>query len=217
VVFEHTVLLNQIRSSFAHGDFFPALVGACALGERLLHQLVLALHADYVNHRATTKRVRSGHPGNEWSSLIAVLHGWGIFDNEVAEIYGQLEQLRHQAVHFDTDLNAAAREPALAALVALQQIVEHVLEPHGGPPRYIADIPGASYLTLRAEKEPLIRRIFIPNCVLVSPAHRVEPNASASGGWAVYDDSQYACDSLTDEEFAQRVRNSKPSQPPAIS
>jgi hypothetical protein len=59
VVFEHSALLRQVRSSFAHGDFYPALVGACALGERLLHQLVLALREDFVNHRATTRRVRA--------------------------------------------------------------------------------------------------------------------------------------------------------------
>jgi hypothetical protein len=216
VVFEHTMLLRQVRGSFAHGDFFPALVSACALGERLLHQLVLALRADYVNHRATTRQVRKPRLRNEWGALIDVLHGWSVFDDEIADTYRHLEQLRHQAVHFDADLSAAAREPALAALLALQQIVERIFEPHGKPPRYIADTLGASYLTLRAEKEPLIRRIFIPNCVLVSPAHRMEPNESSPGGWTAYDDLEYACDSLTDHEFAQRVRKIEASQTPTV-
>lgn len=33
ISYEHTEPLRQVRSAFAHGDFFPALVGACALGE----------------------------------------------------------------------------------------------------------------------------------------------------------------------------------------
>jgi hypothetical protein len=90
--------------------------------------------------------------------------------------------------------------------LALQQIVEHVFEPHGGPPRYIADTPGVSYLSLQAEEDPLIRRIFIPNCALVSPAHRMESDNAAPGGWRVYDDPEYPCDPLTDEQFAQRLR-----------
>jgi NCAIR mutase (PurE)-related protein len=76
--------------------------------------------------------------------VIAVLQAWGILDEEVAGIYRDLEDLRHSAVHFDPKLTAAGRESALAALLALQGIVEHVFEPHGGPPRYIANTDGAS-------------------------------------------------------------------------
>ena len=64
-------------------------------------------------------------------------------------------------------------------------------------------------LALQAEQEPLIRRIFIPNCVLVSPAHYVEQDSSSPTGWTVYDDPSYACDALTDAEFAGRLRDSK--------
>jgi hypothetical protein len=206
LVFEHTVLLGQVRSSFAHGDFYPALVGACALGERLLHQMVFALREDFLNHPATTKRVRRDKLGNEWGALITVLHGWGVLDEEFADIYRELERRRHAAVHFDPIVNPAVQDPALAALLALQQIVEYLFEPHGGPPRYIADTPGVSYLSLQAEEEPLVKRIFIPNCALVSPNHRMEADASALGEWRIYDDVGYPSDSLTDAQFARRLR-----------
>lgn len=98
VVFEDSVLLGQVRGSFAHGDYYPALVGAATLGERLLHRLVLALRQDYVNHPATTKRVRSGRLGAEWGALIAVLHGWGVLDDALTKTYEDLEALRHSAV-----------------------------------------------------------------------------------------------------------------------
>lgn len=206
VVFEHTALLGQVRSSFAHGDFYPALVGSCALGERLLHQLVFTLRDDFVNHTATTKRVRAGNLGNEWGTLIEVLEGWSILEKQVADTYRELERRRHAAVHFDPRLKAANRESALSALLALQEIVEHVFEPHGRPPRYIAGIGGASYIALEAEKEPLVRRIFLPNCALVSPAHRLEADESVPGEWHIYDDPDYPSDPLTDEQFAKRLR-----------
>lgn len=196
-------MLRQVRSSFAHGDFYPALVGACALGERLLHGLVLALREDYVNHRATTKRVRSGRLGNEWGMLIGVLHGWDVLDDEVAVTYRDLEELRHGAVHFDRDLPAAGRQPALDALLALQAIVERVFEPRGGPPRFIADTPGDTYIALEAETEPLVRRVFLPHCALVSPDHRLERDATDS--WIVLDNPNYPSTSLSDEEFAQHL------------
>lgn len=217
VVFEHSALLRQVRSSFAQGNFYPALVGACALGERLLHQLVLALRMDFANHPATTKRVRAGNLSTQWGTLIGVLQGWGILDEQVAGIYRELERRRHVAVHFNPEVSAAGRDSALAALLALQEIVENVFEPHGGPPRYIADIDGASYLTLQAEREPLVQRIFIPNCALVSPAHRLEVDESAPGGWRVYDNPNYPGDLLTDEQFAERIRGIPAEQDAAAS
>lgn len=204
VVFEHTRLLRQVRAAFAHGDFFPALVGACALAERLLQQLVLALRPDYLDHRSTPKQIRSGRLRPSWKPLIATLHAWGVLDEDTAATYGRLEARRHQAVHFDARLNADSREPALEALLDLQRIIAVVLEPHGGPPRYIPGTSGASFLSLRAEQEPLVRRIFIPNSVLVSPQYRLEYDRESAQGWVAYDDAD--CDGeLSDEEFAQRL------------
>jgi hypothetical protein len=128
-----------------------------------------------------------------------------VLDDELKRIYGRLETLRHAAVHFDPSVDAAAREPALDALLALQQIVERILEPHGGPPRYIAGTPGVSYLALAAEDEPLIKRVFLSHSALVSPAHRIELSDSSPEGLIVYDDADYPCEPLSDEEFAQRV------------
>lgn len=205
VVFEHSALLREIRNAFAHGDFYPALVGASALGERLLHQLVLALRGDYITHPATTKAVKSGNLKNEWSTLIDVLHGWGVLDGGTADAYRDLERRRHAAVHFDPRPEAVGRESALAALLDLQQIVQRVFAPHGGPPRYIDGVSGNSFLSIKAEQDPIVRRIFIPNCALVSPAHRMEADESSPGVWRVYDYDGYDCAPLSDEEFAARI------------
>ena len=43
----HNAFLQQIREAFTFGSYYPALVGACSLGERLLNELVIRLRDDY--------------------------------------------------------------------------------------------------------------------------------------------------------------------------
>jgi hypothetical protein len=82
IIYEHTELLKQIRTAFAHGDFYPALVGACALGERVLNLLLIELRDDYQNHPSTTKRVHLKQRFDDWRAATDVLHGWGVFDDD---------------------------------------------------------------------------------------------------------------------------------------
>lgn len=144
MAYEHTDPLLQVRSAFAHGDFYPALVGATALGERIFNHLILALRDDYVAHRATTKRVRTRTSFDDWGAAIDVLHGWGVLTDDVAETYRELEKQRHAAVHYDPNVSATARGPALTAIRDVQNIIEQVFNPHGGPPTFVAGTPGAS-------------------------------------------------------------------------
>jgi hypothetical protein len=147
IVFEHNGLLAQTRASFAHGDFYPALVSACALGERILNQLILVLRDDYINHPATTRRVRRQDVFADWGSAIEVLHGWGVLTDALVDRYRDLESRRHASVHYDPHVNAGEREPALQALKLIQEIIEGLFAPHGGPPTYIANTPGESFFS----------------------------------------------------------------------
>jgi len=203
ILFEHNKLLAQTRASFAHGDFYPALVSACALGERIFNQLILVLRDDYTNHRATTRRVRSQDVFTDWGSAIQVLHGWGVLTDALAEKYRELETWRHASVHYDPHITAGEQEPALQALKLIQEIIEGLFSPHGGPPMYIADTPGASFFSLEAEKIPLVKRVFLPRSALLSPAHLMLPHQKAEGiVWEIVDDADYDPTPLSDEEFA---------------
>jgi hypothetical protein len=203
ISYEHTEPLKQVRSAFAHGDFFPALVGACALGERIFNHLILALRDDYVNHRATTKRVRVHDTFDDWGHAVGVLSGWGVLTAEVAANYRKLEEQRHASIHFDPDVPATAREPALAAILAVQTIIASIFAPLGGPPTYISGTPGASFIARAAEETPLIKRLFIPRSALLSPAHRLYPSVDGNIlATAIVDDADYDTTPLTDEEFA---------------
>ena len=202
VVFEHNALLAQIRSSFTHGDFYPALVGACALGERIYTELISVLRDDYVNHPATTRRIRRGDRP-EWNSAIEVLRGWGLLPEAVDEAYAELKMRRDASVHCDPVVRAGEREPALEALHLAQEIVAGMFAPIGGPPRFIAGVAGGSFLSLEAEQDPIVKRVFLPRSALLSPAHRMLPSETpVSIEWTIIDDPDYAPATLTDDEFA---------------
>jgi hypothetical protein len=147
--------------------------------------------------------VRSRDSFDDWTAAITVLHGWGVLTDELAEKYRQLEGLRHQAVHYTPSVAAAEREPALTALRLLQEIIEGIFSPLGGPPHYIEDTPGASFFALEAEQLPLIKRVFLPRAVLVSPAHRLDFRPEGDRiVMDVYDDADYDPRPLSDAEFA---------------
>ena len=52
----HNRFADQVRRSFVVGGYYPALVAACALGERILNHLVLDLR-DHFKNTAEYKRV----------------------------------------------------------------------------------------------------------------------------------------------------------------
>jgi hypothetical protein len=200
IVFHHNPLIAQVRSAFAHGDFYPALLGACALGEHILMQLLLALREDYRDHPATTPQVWKSRPMRNWPEGVQVLQDWGVLSSEQATRYEDLRRQRNAAAHFDVDVGPEQRAPALAALKDIQQIIEGVFSPHSGS-HFIPETRGAFFLRLEAEAIPFVRRILIPHSVLVSPRH--EMNIGLDGSWATTDDSRYEPASLTDEEFAE--------------
>jgi hypothetical protein len=206
IVAEHNALLAQTRSAFAHDDFYPALVSACALGERIFNQLILTLRDDYVNHKAAIRRVRRDDTFTDWGSSIEVLRGWGVLTDDLTHRYLDLERQRHAAVHFDPAVSAGTREPALQALRLIQEIIEGVFAPHGGPPRFIANIPGASFFSLASEELPIVKRIFLPRSALLSPAHRMFVRQTAEGiAWEIYDDAEYDPTDLSDAGFAEAI------------
>lgn len=68
----HNLHLAQVRSAFTLGAYYPALVGAGSLGERLLNHLILALCNDYADNPATS-RVATTESIADWRRAIGAL------------------------------------------------------------------------------------------------------------------------------------------------
>lgn len=205
VVALHNVYLAQSRAAFVGLNYYPALLGASGLGERLLNQLVLSLRQDYEQHEAT-KRVAAKQSFDNWDVCIKALRGWGTISDEVANEFRKLMVRRNSAVHYRSELDSGdAREAALDALLLIGGIVEALFSPIGKQPHYFTGPIGRSYVRLGWEDDPFVRKFILPACVLVSPVFRFVATAH---GFDVYDDSDYGVghEPLTDDEFGDPAR-----------
>lgn len=208
VIDRHNVFMRQVRDSFAFGAYYPALVGACALGERLLNELVIRLRSAYSSHPATVK-VATQRTLTDWVLCIEALFGWGVLDDLLATKFNNLRKFRNRSVHYGKHLTGSdAREDALHAVLLIQEIIEALFRPHGGPPRFIAGTTGHTFLSRAAESEPFIREFLLPAFILVSPNFEMQYNVD-KGWFDVFDDHKYQDEflTLTDEEFAEHRRS----------
>ncbi|MCA4726891.1 hypothetical protein [Mycolicibacterium fortuitum] len=222
VVALHNVFLAQIRSAFVAHAYYPALVGASALGERILNQLVIVLRGDYLDHPATTPEIASWKSFAKWSQCTDALAGWGVLSPDEVDDFTRLGKLRHRAVHYNAGLdNTDAREIALDAVHLLQDIIGKLFAPFGGPPRFIEGTTGQTFITLDAESQPLVRRFYLPACVLVSPRYQMRPKRDEDGRpwFDVYDDGDYQVryPTLTDAEYAEHCKDITRFWPEPIS
>jgi hypothetical protein len=200
--FEHVPALKQVRSAFMHGDYYPALVGASTLGERIFNQLIRDLRDDFRDHAGTPRKIRNTDIHTDWRTAIQALHRWGVLSDQLAGTYESLRQLRNAVVHFNPGLDATAREPALEAVAAVQTIIAAVFAISGGAPRFIDGTSGGSFIARDAETHPVVRRVILPHCALVSPAHRLYPAEPDGRRFIVFDDADYDPTPLSDTEFA---------------
>lgn len=82
----HNAFFEQIRLAFVMGAYYPALTGACALGERILNHLILNLRDDF---RATPeyKQVYRNDSFDQWDIPINALTSWGVLLPEAADSF----------------------------------------------------------------------------------------------------------------------------------
>ena len=206
VVAQHNHYLHEIRDAFVYGAYYPALLGAAGLGERILNHLLFALKDDFGAHPAT-RPIAGKQTVDKWPIAIKVLKEWNVLPPRTASTYLKLATLRNEAIHYRRQLDSGARRHALEAIHLLQDVVQDVFNPLGGPPIFIAGVAGASFISLEAERLPLVRRFFIPASFLVSPRHSIEPLSDGTG-FIFYDDLDYSnesgCQYLSDAEFIER-------------
>ncbi len=203
----HNRFFEQVRTSFVMGAYYPALTAACALGERILNYLVLTLRDDYKS-TPEYKNIYRKDSFDDWSLAINTLASWNVLLPDVKNRFSELMDMRHKAIHFrpETDLND--RELALKAIRCLQDIIGTQFSGFGTQPWFISNIPGEIYIKKEWDNQPFIKKIYLPNCVLVGYKHRI---VSIVPKLVINDQFHYEDDTLTDEEFAKlRQEDLKP-------
>ena len=183
------------------GAYYPALTGACALGERVLNHLVLALRADF---RSTPeyKKIHNKQSFDNWLLAIDTLESWQVLLPDVVKAFRELAKIRHRAIHFNPKVDRNDRTLALEAIDCLGGIIVRQFGVLGPQPWFIPDTPGESYIKRNAETEPFVRSIYLPNCRRVGPKHTLDLDGRV---FKVRDDTKYEDREISDEEF-RRLR-----------
>lgn len=196
IVAFHNVLFQQTRRAFVQGAYYPALTGICALGERILNQLVLTLR-DLHSGAPGFEKVERMVSSSNWKALISTLEGWSVLAPGIAQAFRDLANLRHRSLHFTPDDPVHAREPALAAHQLMAAIVDGQFGVLGKRP-WSLWVPGEIYVRKAAEEDSFVKRIYLPNCILVGPWHKFEDITLRLVEYPRYDDRE-----IPDDEFCR--------------
>lgn len=203
IIAYHNKFLSQVRSSFVVGSYYPALTGACALGERILNHLIINLREKY-QHTKEYKKVYDKSSFANWHKAIDILESWDVLLPEVIQKYRELSDLRNQSIHFDPSTDANDRDLALEAIRLLSFIIREQFSGFGNQPWFIPNIKGVSFIKKEAETNPFVEVVYLPNCALVGPYHRLELTSTQEGIVVkVVDTYQYEEKEISDSEFAE--------------
>ena len=205
IIFYHNAFLEQIRHAFVVGSYYPALTGACSLGERILNQLMIELRSFYKN-TSEYKKIWDKESFDNWDQVIDILKKWDVILPEVYEEFLQLKEKRNRAIHFNPEIDNQDRQLALEAIKCLFLIIRRQFGAFGNQPWFITTIPGEIYIKADWEDKPFIKNIYLPNSLLVGPNHvvtHVLPN------FRIKDDTDYPKKVVSDEEFSSLRRNRK--------
>jgi len=161
------------------------------------------------SHKATPeyKAVYRKHSFDNWDIPIKTLTAWKVLQPEVVTAFNELEKIRHAAIHFRPDVDHNDRELALSAVQTLGRIIDGQFSAFGAHPWFIPNTPGTAFLRKASEANPFIRTIYIPNCQLVGPYHKI---GARDGKWILIDDFEYEYKEVTDEEFADLFNKGSP-------
>lgn len=209
VVSYHNTFFAQTRDAFVLGAYYPALLGACALGERILNHLVLDLRDDFI-HTAAYAEVATDRSFSNWKLMIRTLDAWGVLEPGVSELFRQLSRLRHRSIHFNPATYTAVRKDALAAIVHLRDILEKQFGAVGRHRWYIRGTLGACFIAKAWEQDPFVRRFIVPSATYVGPLHSVRPTDDMRWQFVDWTPDVYGKGEISDEDYCRVFNEATP-------
>lgn len=193
----HNIFFDDCRNAFIIGSYYPALTGACALGERILNHLIILLKEDYKD-KEEYKKVYRKDSIDDWNLMITALYSWGVLLDDVKNDFLKLLEIRNKSIHFRPEVDTNDRAFALEVLILLQKIVGNQFSAIGKQPWFIRPIKGEVYIKKEWEDNPFIKKVYLPNSILVGPNHDVTD--ITVNPWMI-DDEEYENIEITDDDF----------------
>src|SRR5207302_6599269 len=112
----------------------------------------------------------------------------GILQPAAVTAFNELKDIRNRAIHFRPETDHNDRSLALTAIHTLMQVIDGQFSAFGVHPWFIPGTPGTAFLKRSVEHDPFIRTVYIPNCVLFGPYHKLE---HSDHEWLVLDNFPY--------------------------
>lgn len=193
----HNRFFREARNAFVIGSYYPALTGACALGERILNHLLRDLRESF---RSTPqyKLVYDKDSYDDWEKAISILEAWDILLPDAVTDFRLLRDKRNSALHFRPETDASARDLAVEAIRVLHRIIDRQFGT-GSQPWYMLGTPGETYVKQEAEQLPFVAKVIVPVAFSVGPRHTL--NFNEASGWGVEDVGDYGPATGADDEF----------------
>ena len=205
----HNRLADQARRAFIGGAYFPALVSACALGERMLNHMILDLREDYTAS-PYYRKVRGRKSFDNWSFAVEVLNDWKVLIDGVGDDFLSLAALRNRSIHFNLETYRTLREDALIALKTLFRIASTQFGWFGRQPWFIDGTAGAQFIKRDWESHPFVRTYIVPLSGFVGTNYGMD--FTPPGIWHHLDYDDYGDGELDDEAFAKAFAQRDPEK-----
>jgi hypothetical protein len=205
----HNAFYEQVRRAFVMADYYPALVGACALGERILNHLMIDMRG-WFKDRPEYKHVYRKDSFADWDVAIDTLLAWEIMLEPAAEAFKKLKTIRNRSIHFNPETYSQLREDALAAILEMRTIIDQQFGTFAVRPWFIRGTKGHVFIRKEWEGHPFVRTYFVPNCPYVGPLFGMAHDGR--GQWSAMDKSDYGDGKWTDEEFAREYNERDPDK-----
>lgn len=167
----HNRFFSQIRDAFVVGSYYPALTGACALGERILNHLIRSLRDEF-QHTPEYRKVYRKDSFDNWPLAISTLDAWEVLLPDAHEAFGELIGVRNRALHFNPDTDTNDRALALEAIELIRRIIVAQFAAMGPRPWFIPGSRGETFIAKEWESKPFVKVVYLPNCLHVGPEHR---------------------------------------------
>jgi len=206
IVSHHNLMHEQARRAFVSGLYFPALVSACAIGERILNHLILDLR-DYYRSSPHYRHLYRKESFNDWRLAVRVLEDWGVLLPDVGPAFICLAALRNRSVHFNPATYTTMREDGLSALQTLGRIIQLQFGVFGRQPWFIENTPGAQFIKRAYEDVPFVKTYIVPISGFVGVEYGME---IMERGWRHLDYRDYGPGQLDDAEYARLYRERDP-------
>src|ERR1700683_3125811 len=209
IVSYHNLFYRQTREAFIVEAYYPALTGACALGERILNHLILDLR-DSFRSRETYKQVHGKQSIDDWDRAVSVLEDWVVLEPGVGTHFRRLKALRHKSLHFNAQTYTHARDDALEALQCLKSIIVGQFAAFGAQRWFIPGTKGACFLREASESDPFVKTFYLKQCPYLG--YRYSLKFVPGGAGMDFELESYEQRAITDEVFCNLFNNRKPNE-----